>query len=72
MEEVKWFIEEKYMLYKYESEKNMYEFKVMFDDVFFERDEFMVVLRIVGKDFDLIELVILKWRDFICYLEDKY
>lgn len=59
-------MEEKYIFYKYESEKNMYELKLMFDDVFFERDEFIVVLKMVGKDFDvLLELIFLRCRDFI-------
>lgn len=44
----------------------MYELKLMFDDVFFERDEFIVVLKMVGKDFDvLLELIFLRCRDFI-------
>lgn len=51
----------------------MYELKLMFDDVFFERDEFIVVLKMVGKDFDvLLELIFLRCRDFIYYFEEKY
>lgn len=65
MEEVKCFIEEKYIFYKYESEKNMYELRFMFDDIFFERDELVVVLKFVGKDFDVLELIFLKRKDFI-------
>lgn len=71
-EEVKRLTEEKYTLYKYESEKNMHELKAMFDDALLERDELMAALRTVGKDFDSTELATPKRRDSIRHLEDKY
>lgn len=71
-EEVKRLTEEKYTLYKYESEKNMHELKSMFDDALLERDELIAALKTVGKDFDAPELISPKRRDSIHQLEEKY
>ena len=71
-EEVKRLTEEKYTLYKYESEKNMHELKSMFDDALLERDELVAALKTVGKDFDAPELISPKRRDSIHQLEEKY
>lgn len=71
-EEVRRLTEEKYTLYKYESEKNMHELKSMFDDALLERDELIVALKTVGKDFDTAEWISPKRRDSIRQLEEKY
>ena len=71
-EEVKRLTEEKYTLYKYESEKNMHDLKSMFDDALLERDELIAALKTVGKDFDATEWISPKRRDSIRQLEDKY
>ena len=71
-EEVRRLTEEKYTLYKYESEKNMHELKSMFDDALLERDELIVALKTVGKDFDTAEWIAPKRRDSIRQLEEKY
>ena len=71
-EEVKRLTEEKYTLYKYESEKNMHELKSMFDDALLERDELIVALKTVGKDFDAPQLISPRRRDSIHQLEEKY
>ena len=71
-EEVKRLTEEKYTLYKYESEKNMHDLKAMFDDALLERDELMAALKTVGKDFDSGEMASPKRRDSIRHLEGKY
>lgn len=71
-EEVKRLTEEKYTLYKYESEKNMHELKSMFDDALLERDELITALKTVGKDFDAPELISPRRRDSIHQLEEKY
>lgn len=71
-EEVKRLTEEKYTLYKYESEKNMHELKSMFDDALLERDELIAALKTVGKDFDAPELISPKRRNSIHQLEEKY
>lgn len=72
-EEVKRLTEEKYTLYKYESEKNMHELKSMFDDALLERDELIAALKTVGKDFDAPpELISPRRRDSIHQLEEKY
>ena len=71
-EEVKRLTEEKYTLYKYESEKNMHDLKAMFDDALLERDELMAALKAVGKDFDSGEMASPKRRDSIRHLEGKY
>ncbi|KAK2563133.1 Tyrosine-protein kinase abl-1 [Acropora cervicornis] len=71
-EEVKRLTEEKYTLYKYESEKNMHDLKAMFDDALLERDELMAALKTVGKDFDSGEMASTKRRDSIRHLEGKY
>ena len=71
-EEVKRLTEEKYTLYKYESEKNMHELKSMFDDALLERDELIAALKIVGKDFNAPELISPRRRDSIHQLEEKY
>ena len=71
-EEVERLTEEKYTLYKYESEKNMHDLKAMFDDAVLERDELMSALKTVGKDFDSSEIASPKRRDSIRHLEGKY
>lgn len=71
-EEVKRLTEEKYTLYKYESEKNLHDLKSMFDDTILERDELMAALKTVGKDFDATEVISPKRRDSVRHLEDKY
>ena len=71
-EEVKRLTEEKYTLYKYESEKNMHELKSMFDDALLERDELIAALKTVGKDFDAPEFISPRRRDSIHQLEEKY
>ena len=71
-EEVKRLTEEKYTLYKYESEKNMHELKSMFDDALLERDELIAALKTVGKDFEAPELISPRRRDSIHQLEEKY
>ena len=71
-EEVKRLTEEKYTLYKYESEKNMHELKSMFDDALLERDELIAALKTVGKDFDAPQLISPRRRDSIHQLEEKY
>lgn len=71
-EEVKRLTEEKYTLYKYESEKNMHELRSMFDDTLLERDELVAALKSVGKDFDAPELISPKRKDSINQLEEKY
>lgn len=71
-EEVKRLTEEKYTLYKYESEKNMHELRSMFDDALLERDELVSALKSVSKDFDAPELISPKRKDSINQLEEKY
>ena len=71
-EEVKRLTEEKYTLYKYESEKNMHDLKSMFDDALLERDELVAALKTVGKDIDTAEWISPKRRDSIRHLEEKY
>ena len=71
-EEVKRLTEEKYTLYKYESEKNMHDLKSMFDDALLERDELIAALKTVGKDIDAAEWISPKRRDSIRHLEEKY
>ena len=71
-EEVKRLTEEKYTLYKYESEKSMHDLKSMFDDALLERDELIAALKTVGKDIDAAEWISPKRRDSIRQLEDKY
>ena len=71
-EEVKRLTDEKYTLYKYESEKNMHELKSMFDDALLERDELIAALKSIGKDFDAPELISPKRKDSIRQLEEKY
>lgn len=71
-EEVKRLTEEKYTLYKYESEKNMHDLKSMFDDALLERDELVAALKTVGKDIDTVEWISPKRRDSIRHLEEKY
>ena len=72
-EEVKRLTEEKYTLYKYESEKNMHKLKSMFDDheALLERDELIAALQTVGKDFNAPELISPRRRDSIHQLEEK-
>ena len=71
-QEVKRLTEEKYTLYKYESEKSMHDLKSMFDDALLERDELVAALKTVGKDFDARAWIPPRRRDSIRNLEDKY
>ena len=52
-DEVKRLTEEKYTLYKYESERSIQDLKGMLEDTLLERDELLAALKAVGKDFDV-------------------
>ena len=70
-EEVKRLTEEKFTLYKYESERNVHDLKQILDDALLERDELLAALKSVGKDFDHEENK-RERRDSIKELEEKY